>query len=60
MIIRLTTKPEAVKEAYAQVDIVGKIDNPYAMPDETNLFVVICRSRKPSLIEDWPQFKDYN
>ena len=60
VIIRLTAKPDAVKEAYAQVDIVGKIDNPYAMPDETNLFVVICRNRKSSLIEDWPQFKDYN
>jgi hypothetical protein len=60
VVIRLTGKPEAVKEAYEQVDIVGKIDNPYAMPDETNLYVVVCHNRKSSLIADWPQFKNYN
>jgi hypothetical protein len=60
VIIRLTGKPEALREAYAQIHIVGKIESPYAMPDETNLFVVVCRNRKSSLIEDWSQFKNYN
>ena len=60
MIIRLTNKPDAVKEVYDSVEIAGKVDNRYAMPDETGLFVVICRGRKTSLIADWPQFKNYN
>jgi hypothetical protein len=60
VVIRLTDKPEAVKEVYEQAEVVGKIDNPHAMPDETNLYVVVCHNRKSSLIADWPQFKNYN
>lgn len=60
VVIRLARDPERVKEAYAGVEVVGKLDSPYAMPDENHLFVVVCRGRKSSLIADWPQFKNYN
>ena len=60
VVIRVTGKPEAAKESYAQVDIVGQLNDPHAMPDEAHLYVVVCRDRKSSLIADWPQFKNYN
>jgi len=60
VVIRVTGKPEAAREAYGEVDIVAQLDDPHAMPDEAHLYVVICRGRKSSLIADWPQFKNYN
>ncbi len=60
VIIRLFSNMDFARASYARVDVVGKLDNPYAMPDETNLYVVLCRDRKSSLIADWPQFKNYN
>jgi len=60
VVIRVTSKPEAAKESYGQVDIVGQLNDPHAMPDEAHLYVVVCRGRKSSLIADWPQFKNYN
>jgi hypothetical protein len=60
VVIRLTSKPEAAKEAYTEVDVVGQLNDPHAMPDEAHLFVVVCRGRKSSLIADWRQFKNYN
>jgi len=60
VVIRVTDKPEALKESYAEADIVAQLNDPHAMPDEAHLYVVICRGRKSSLIADWPQFKNYN
>jgi hypothetical protein len=60
VVIRVTAKPDAARESYAQVDIVAQLDDPHAMPDEAHLYVVVCRGRKSSLIADWPQFKNYN
>ncbi|HTJ65574.1 MAG TPA: glycosyltransferase family 39 protein [Alphaproteobacteria bacterium] len=60
VVIRVSGKPEAAKEAYDDVQVVGRLNNRYAMPDEANLYVIVCRGRKSSLIDDWPQFKNYN
>jgi hypothetical protein len=60
VLILLTRHPDEDKKDYASVEIAGKIENPYAMPYETNLFVVVCRNRKSSLIADWPKLKNYN
>jgi hypothetical protein len=60
VIILLTHNPDDERREYASVEIAGKIENPYAMPYETNLSIVVCRNRKSSLIADWPQFKNYN
>ncbi len=59
VVIRLARSLNAIKESYGRFEVVGRIENPYAMPDETNLFLVVCRDRKSSLIADWPQFKNY-
>ena len=45
--------------AYAQVEVVGKIDNPYAMPYETGPIYVLRDPKVPfSFI--WPRLKHYD
>jgi len=60
VIILLRRDPDEEKNGYASVEVAGRIENPYAMPYETNLFILVCRGRKSSLIADWPQVRNYN
>jgi hypothetical protein len=60
VLIVLLRHPESASTHCGHIEVVGKIDTPYAMPDETGLAVAICRNDKTSLIADWPRFKNYN
>ncbi len=42
------------------VEIVGRIGNAHAMPDETGLILFVCRGLKIPLIDLWPRFKNYS
>ena len=55
--------PDDLKEAEtvcASVETVGQIGSPHAMPDETELLLIICRGLKIPLVDFWPRFKNYS
>jgi hypothetical protein len=59
VLIAVTLQPlEAMQHAYDSVEIVGRMDNPYASPSE-HLNIYLLRGRHKNLIEDWPHLKDY-
>jgi len=60
VIIALSRNPDDDRDEYTSVETVGRLDNPYAMPFEGHLFVVVRRGRKSSLITNWAQVKNYN
>jgi hypothetical protein len=60
VVIKLGGKRTALLQRYQEVTVVGYIDNPYAMPYETNLPIYVLRGRKIPLDRDWLSFKNYN
>jgi hypothetical protein len=50
--------PQEMLESYAQVQVVGRMDSPYAMPYE-HRNIYLARDRKQNLTLDWPDFKNY-
>ena len=50
--------PEEMRENYDQVEIVGRMDHPYAMPFE-HRNIYLLHHRKKNLTQDWADFKDY-
>jgi MFS family permease len=58
MIIVNGATPEEMRENYASVEIVGRMDHPYAMPYE-HRNIYLCRGRKTSLITGWWELKHY-
>jgi hypothetical protein len=48
-----------LKQLFDQVDLAATINNDYAIPEETNLPVYICRKPKVSLQQAWPGLKFY-
>jgi hypothetical protein len=60
VVIQLVKDPATLAPFYGDVSVVDRIENPYAMPQETNLMVVVCRDPKESLIDYWPKLKNYN
>jgi hypothetical protein len=60
VMIGLAGDPAQALKRCDSVVPVDRIDTPYAMPDETGLFVVVCRGWRRPLIADWPSLKNYN
>ena len=60
IVLRIGVDMKAVLESYKSAEQVGTISNPYCMPYETNLSVIICRDRKIPLKDDWREFKVYH
>jgi Dolichyl-phosphate-mannose-protein mannosyltransferase len=60
VMIRVIRDLEAEKQNCANIQVVGTIENPHAMPAENHLSLVICHGWKTSLIADWPRVKNYN
>jgi hypothetical protein len=50
---------EKLKPIFDQIDLGAAITNEYAMPQETNLPVYVCRRPKMTLQQAWPQLKFY-
>jgi len=45
---------------YASLKQAGYIDDPYAMPYETNQPIYVLRGSKPPLDRIWPKLKHYD
>jgi len=50
---------EELKPLFGQVGLAGTINNEYAIPEENNLPVYVCRHPKMTLKEAWPRLKFY-
>jgi hypothetical protein len=59
VLIRVTHDPDEENRRCTSTEIVGKIENPYAMPAENHLSLLICRGWNRPLIANWAQFKNY-
>jgi hypothetical protein len=46
-----------LKTIFGQVDLAATINNEYAIPEENNLPVYICRKPKMTLQQAWPRLK---
>ncbi|MCU1321358.1 MAG: hypothetical protein JWM43_1007 [Acidobacteriaceae bacterium] len=58
MIVINGASPEEMRKFYTSVEVVGRMDHPYAMPFEhRNIYLV--RERKLNVTADWESFKHY-
>ncbi|CAN5489833.1 glycosyltransferase family 39 protein [soil metagenome] len=58
MIVINGASPEEMRKVYKSVEVVGRMDHPYAMPFEhRNIYLV--RERKRNVTADWESFKHY-
>ena len=51
--LRVGGTREALLRAYAEVEQVGRLDDPWALPEETGIAVWLCRGRKADLRVEW-------
>jgi hypothetical protein len=47
-----------MRKYYDSVEVAGVMNHPYAMPYE-HRNIYLCRGRKGSILNDWPEFKKY-
>ncbi len=59
VVITVGMSIEQLKPIFDQIDLAATITNEYAMPQETNLPVYICRRPKKTLQQAWPRLKFY-
>jgi 4-amino-4-deoxy-L-arabinose transferase-like glycosyltransferase len=58
MIVINGATPAEMLENYSAVEVVGKMDHPYAMPFE-HRNIYLARGRKSSLVTGWSELKHY-
>ncbi|HEY1941610.1 MAG TPA: glycosyltransferase family 39 protein [Roseiarcus sp.] len=51
--------PRLAAKYYDDIRTAGRIENPYAMPSETNVSISVLRSPRVPLSEIWPALKHY-
>jgi hypothetical protein len=44
---------------FDSIESAGRIDNPYAMPNETGILVYVLRRPKEPIATLWPKLKHY-
>jgi hypothetical protein len=59
LVIAIGMPQEDLKQLFDQVELAATISNDYAIPEENNLPVYICRKPKVSLQQVWPTLKFY-
>lgn len=59
VVIAVGMSIEDLKPLFDQIDLAATINNEYAIPEENNLPVYICRRPKMTLQQAWPQLKFY-
>ena len=59
VVIRLGGRREELLKIYASVEAMGKTDNAWALPFETDQTIWICRGRFTKLEDDWSKLKRY-
>ncbi|MGA2615414.1 MAG: glycosyltransferase family 39 protein [Spirochaetia bacterium] len=57
VVILLSDNLKELQKAYQEVKVVGFLDNPYAMPYETNISIVVARGLKVPF--DWSRLKHF-
>jgi 4-amino-4-deoxy-L-arabinose transferase-like glycosyltransferase len=60
VVIHLGGRREDLLKVYASVEAMGKTDNPWALPLETDQTIWICRGRFTKLDDEWSRLKHYN
>jgi hypothetical protein len=50
---------DVLKSIFSQIDLAATINNEYAIPEENNLPIYICRKPKMTLQQAWPRLKFY-
>ncbi len=59
MVIAVGMPLEDLKPIFGEIELAATIDNEYAIPEENNLPVYICRKPKMTLQKAWPRLKFY-
>jgi hypothetical protein len=59
VVITLDGNRNRLAQEYGDVRIVGRVESPYAMPQETNVPIVVLRSPREPLDTIWPRLKHY-
>jgi hypothetical protein len=59
VVITVGGDPTQLSKFFRDITVVGKIDNPYAMPYETNLPIYMLREPREPLSLLWPNLKHY-
>ena len=57
--ISLGNEPESVNKVFEEVHLVKMICHPYAIGEENNIPVYICRKPRINFRERWPELKKY-
>jgi hypothetical protein len=50
---------EELKPLFDQIELAARVNNEYAIPEENNLPIYICRKPKMTLRQAWPRLKFY-
>jgi len=59
VVIAVGMRLEDLKPIFDQIELAATINNEYAIPEENNLPVYICRKPKMTLQQAWPRLKFY-
>jgi hypothetical protein len=59
VIIRIGGKLESIRDTYSDATVAAVFRNPYCMPYENNLPIILCRHRHYPIQEDWPAFRHF-
>jgi hypothetical protein len=59
-VIAIGFEKEFLEQFFAEVTAAARVDPKYALPEERNLTVFLCRKPKTSLAEAWPRLRYLN
>jgi hypothetical protein len=59
VVVAVGIPKQELQPLFGQIDLAATIENPYAVPEEDNLPVYICRQPKMTLSKAWPWLKFY-
>jgi len=59
VVIAVGMSLEDLKALFGQVELAATINNEYAIPEENNLPIYVCRKPKMTLQQAWPRLKFY-
>jgi hypothetical protein len=57
VVLAVGISPDVLKTIFGEVTLGATINNDYAIPEESNLPVYICRKPKMTLQQAWPSLK---
>jgi len=60
VVITLGFALDELRPLFGDIRLAATLNDPYALPDENNVQVYICRQPKISLQQAWPKLKLYN